>query len=101
MGIRALPGFHFCHGMAGTDELIFIGGKPFKPHRTAGVDLAGGDSDLSPESVNKTVGKAGRNIPVHPGTVHKLHKDGGVILAVGADTVGMMGTVCINMTHSF
>ena len=59
MCINAQAFFHVFHGLAGTDQFILIGRKPFKPHRTAGMELAGGDPDLRTEAVNKAVRKTG------------------------------------------
>ena len=77
MGISDGAGFDFRHGLAVSDELILICSQAFKPHRAAGMQLAGGDADFSPEAVNKSVGKAGGGVPVNPGTVHTVEEISG------------------------
>jgi len=55
--------------LTGAANLIFVGGKLLKCHRTAGMKLVGADSDLRAESELAAVGKTRRSVPINGGGI--------------------------------
>src|SRR6266550_4757837 len=60
--------------MSVANQLVFVGSKPFEPHRPARMEFARADPQLCAKAITETIGEARRSIVIDARCIDSLHK---------------------------
>src|SRR6267142_7004952 len=88
------------HGMTVANQLVFVSGKPFEPHRAARMEFARADPQLCAKAITETVGEARRSVVVDARCIDSLHKMCRPVDILGNDRFCVTRAVAIDMLDS-
>lgn len=85
------------HAIAG--DAILVAGEFAQGHRSAGVELVGGNADLGTEAKFFAIGEAGGDVVKHAGAVDAVKENVCGCGIGGDDAIGVMGTILVDVGH--